>query len=143
MAMAGPEMISNEEVERCFQDWNWRFRRHPERAGLWELSFQMRTRAFTVFVDNGVFNPNFLGVVLPYIRPERNHREIYRRLLLNNANILFSKFVLDDEGNIWIRAAIPRLRSTFAPEKLKHIIGAALQAADHWYVKLLTLATQG
>jgi hypothetical protein len=143
MAMAEPEMVSNEEVERCFQGWDWRYRRHPERAGVWELSFQLSTTVFTVFVDNGASNPHFLSVALLYIRPQRNHREVYQQLLRSNGNVPFSKFVLDDQGNIWIRGAILRLRSTFAPEKLKHIIGSVLQAADHWYVELLTLATQG
>jgi len=141
--MAEQGMISNEEVERCFQEWGWNFQRHPENAGLWTLSFQMRASLFTIFVDNGASNPAFLSIRLLYLRLQRNHRGVYQQLLRNNAKALFSKFALDDEGNIWINGVTLRLRNAFAPEKLKHVIGAVLQAADHWYVELLTLATQG
>ncbi len=50
---------------------------------------------------------------------------------------------IDGSGDMWGRAAAPRLRPAFAPGKLRHVIEAVLQAADHWYVELLTLATQG
>ena len=141
--MAEPEKVSNEEVERCFDEWNWKYRQLPQKPGAWELSFQMRTSVFTVFVDNGLSNPAFLSVGLLYLKPQSNHQEVYQQLLRNNANVLFSKFVLDDQGNIWVRGVILRFRTAFAPEKLKHIIGAVLQAADHWYLKLLTKATGG
>ena len=141
--MTEPEEISNEEVERCFTEWNWKYRQLPQKPGAWELSFQMRTTMFTIFVDNGLSNPAFISVGLLYLKPQTNHQAVFQQLLRNNGNVLFSKFVLDNEGNIWVRGVTLRFRPSFTPEKMKHAIGAVLQAADHWYVEKLNMATQG
>jgi hypothetical protein len=134
--------VTNQQVEEFFRDSGLKYRQHPARQDVWELGFRMRTSQFTVFIDNGVGNPRLLSVNLLYMKPQANQREFYRQLLRKTGTIVFSKFTLDDSGNVCIRAAIPR-DTTFAPlEKLRHIMGAVLQSADQWYLELLTLAMQ-
>lgn len=133
--------VTNEQVEAFFRSATLKFRTHPERQDVWELTFRMKTSAFTIFIDNGVLNPRFLTVSLIYLRPQANHQRVYQQLLRKTGNILFSKFVLDKQDNICIRATVLR-DERFSPlEKLKHVIGAVLQPADQWYVEMLNLAT--
>lgn len=134
--------VTNEQVEAFFHRLGLRFRTHPERQDVWELTFRMRTSAFTIFIDNGVANPHFLTVNLLYLRPQANQQRVYQQLLRKTGNVLFSKFVLDNQDNVCIRAVVPR-DERFSPlEKLKHVIGAVFQPADQWYVEMLNLATQ-
>jgi hypothetical protein len=129
--------VTNQEVEKFLCDSKLKYRQHPARQDIWELSFTMRTSPFTIFIDNGVGNPHLLSVNLLYMKPQTNHREFYRQLLRKTGTILFSKFTLDDAGNVFIRGAIPRDASFSPLEKLRHIMGAVLQAADQWYLELL------
>jgi len=133
---------TNAQVEEFLRGSALKFRRHPEREDIWELGFGMRANRFTVFIDNGVSNPRFLSVNVLYMKPQVNHKEFYRQLLRKTGSIVFGKFVLDDKGNVSIRACIPRDAALSPLEGLRPIMGAVLQAADQWYLELLNLAMQ-
>ena len=134
--------LTNEQVEAFFNREGLRFRRHPEREGIWELSFRLQTSAFTIFIDNGIANRHFLTVNLIYLRPQANHQRVYQELLKKTGNVVFSKFVLDAQGDISIRAVVLRDEQFSPLEKLKQVIGAVLQSADLWYVEMLNMATE-
>ena len=133
--------LTNEQVEAFFDREGLIFRAHPKLQGVWELSFRLQTSTFTIFIDNGTANRHFLTVNLIYLRPQANHQRVYQELLKRTGNVVFSKFVLDEQGDISIRAVVLR-DERFSPlEKLKQVIGAVLQSADLWYVEMLNLAT--
>ena len=133
--------LTNEQVEAFFNREGLIFRAHPKLQGVWELSFRLQTSAFTIFIDNGIANRHFLTVNLIYLRPQANHQRVYQELLKRTGNVVFSKFVLDKQGDISIRAVVLRDEQFFPLDKLKHVIGAVLQSADLWYVEILNLAT--
>lgn len=135
--------LTNQDIEQFFTDHEWKFRPVPDHKGAWELSFQMKTSSFTILVDNGIGNRMFLGIRTRYLKPSKNRKEVFQRLLTLNGRTLVSKFVIDPNGVVWIMAVVPRSETLFSPVRLEGAIAAVLAVADHYYVELLNLATKG
>jgi len=100
----------------------------------------MKTAPFTIQIDNGVGNSRFLSVTLMYMKALANRAEFFHELLKKTGQVAFAKFGLTEDGDVLLRASVPRGLQSDPLEKLKASIGAVLQAADQWYVELLMLA---
>ncbi len=131
--------IAHAEVEQFFEASGLKFRRQPQHEGVWELGFQGRLSRFTVLIDNGISNPNFLSINLSYLTAHSHLADLYSELLRKTGKLLFCKFTLDKRGNVGIRTLVLRDKDTFPLSKLKKCLAAILQGADAWYLELLNL----
>jgi len=131
---------THEQVEELLKASGLKYSRVAGRDGIWELTFMMKTAPFTIQIDNGVGNSRFLSVTLMYMKALANRAEFFHELLKKTGQVAFAKFGLTEDGDVLLRASVPRGLQSDPLEKLKASIGAVLQAADQWYVELLMLA---
>jgi len=135
--------VTHEQVEAFFNSSGLKFSRVQGQDGVWELGFMMKHAPFTIQIDNGVGHPGFLSVTCPYIKALTNRVALFQDLLKKTSQVVFAKFGLTEDGDVIIRASVPRDMRSSPIEKMKMAMGAVLQAADQWYMELLTLAAGG
>lgn len=135
--------VTHAQVEEFFRSTGLKFSQVPGRDGVWELGFMMPNGVFTVHIDNGVGHPGFLSVTCLYMKALANRTRLFQELLKKTGSILFAKFGLTEDGDVLIRASVPRDMQSEPLEKLTLARGAVLQAADQWWVELQIIACGG
>jgi len=128
--MPNGQLLTNEEVERCFQELGWRWLPGP-RPGFWVLPVwnPEQNRGEMVIVDNGQGNPNFIGARLQIVRATRNEDCVRKALCLTNGTLDLVKLYMDEDRDVFARVVVPRFKEMFHRQMLRHALGVVVAGA--------------